>query len=202
MNSEEILKNFSLKEEILNIYPYGSRVYGTFNEESDYDFIVVAKPAFLSDGSFKMNAKSSEDRKIQIIMYSRTGFIDAINNYDMSALECLSLEENQIIRKIWQFKINKINSKELAKKVIFKSSNSWHLAEMQSKGDLKRAAKKGIFHALRILDFGIQFKKNNKIVDFSSCNDLWKEISSINDEEFNTGNFISMRDSLMNILKS
>lgn len=199
---EEILKNFSFKEEILNIYPYGSRVYGTFNKESDYDFIAVAKSAFLSDGSFKMNAKSSEDRKMQIVLYSRTGFIDAINNYDMSAIECLSLEHDQIVKKTWPFKINKIDNRELAKKVIFKASNSWHLADMQAKGDLKKAAKKGIFHALRILDFGIQFKNNNKIIDFSSCNYLWDEISCINDEEFDTRNFIQMRDRLMNILKS
>jgi predicted nucleotidyltransferase len=36
------IKNFSLSEkEILSIYPYGSRVYQTHSDKSDYDFILV-----------------------------------------------------------------------------------------------------------------------------------------------------------------
>ena len=37
---------------------------------------------------------------------------------------------------------------------------------------------KNIFHALRILDFGIQIKENHKIIDYSSMNNLRDKIYS------------------------
>ena len=37
---------------------------------------------------------------------------------------------------------------------------------------------KNVFHALRILDFGIQIKNHKKITNFSSANDKHREIYS------------------------
>ena len=37
MISEKILSELNIDEEVLNIYSYGSKIYGTDNEESDSD---------------------------------------------------------------------------------------------------------------------------------------------------------------------
>ena len=52
-------------DKIYNIYPYGSKIYGTATENSDDDFVIVYKSSLLPSGAFKDNAKSSYDRKIQ-----------------------------------------------------------------------------------------------------------------------------------------
>jgi len=161
---------------ILNIYPYGSKIYKTDDEFSDSDFIIVFKSSLLPSGAFKDNAISSFDREVQGTCYSRSGFIDAINNYEISALECIFLPEDQIIQKKMNFGITKYNEKEFVKKIISKASSSWHFATLSYKDDNIESSIKNVFHALRILDFGIQIKKNNKIINYSSMNVLHKEI--------------------------
>jgi predicted nucleotidyltransferase len=42
-----VLNELNITEEILNIYPYGSRVYGTFDKDSDSDYIIVTKVVYL-----------------------------------------------------------------------------------------------------------------------------------------------------------
>lgn len=200
----EILRENGLIKDnldVLNVYSYGSHVYGTAGEHSDEDYIVVMKSAFLPSGAFRQNAISSQDKKIQLVVYSRTGFLDAINNFEMSAIECLFLPEEKILLKKWNFSIQKWDEKNLVKNIISKSSNSWMIADRQSKEKMKSIAKKGIFHSLRILDFGIQMKNNKKIVDFSSSNVILKYLHDIPDEQFDTRNYITIRDKLMKELR-
>jgi len=206
--AEDILRELKIDEEVLNIYPYGSQVYETANEYSDHDYIIVTKSAFLKSkdeddaiGGFKNNAISNEDYTIQGVLYSRTGFIDAINNYDITALECLFLPNEMVIQKRWPFKIQRFDEKEMAKNIIKKISNSWHIADIQAKDNQKDRAKKGIFHSLRILHFALQLKEYQKIVNFQECNDLKKEINAFKDECFDTRYFLKERNRLMKKLR-
>lgn len=161
---------------ILNIYPYGSKIYGSNDEFSDSDYIIVFKSSLLPSGAFRDNAISSDDREIQGVCYSRSGFIDAINNYEIGALECIFLAEDKIVQKKMNFGITKYNDKELSKKIIQKASASWHFATLANKDGHMESCAKNVFHALRILDFGIQVKKNKTIVDYSSMNKIQFEI--------------------------
>ena len=142
---ETILRELKISEDVLAVYPYGSRVYGLANDNSDYDYIVVTKSAFLPSGAFKQNAISSNDKRIQGVLYSRSGFIDAINNYEIGVLECLSLDPTNIIISKWPFKVQKWDEKEMVKKIIQKASASWHIASEQSRNDQKHLAKKDRF---------------------------------------------------------
>ena len=162
--------------QVLNIYEYGSVVYGCNDEYSDEDYIIVFKSSLLPSGAFKDNAISSLDKNIQGVCYSRSGFIDAINNYEIGALECLFLPEDKIIQKKWNFGITKWDNKEFVKKIITKASSSWYFSTLADKQGNTPEVMVNIYHALRILYFGIQIKKYNKIVDYSSCNKLRKEI--------------------------
>jgi hypothetical protein len=57
-----------------------------------------------------------------------------------------------------------------------------------------------VFHALRILHFALQLKENQKIVDYSCCNELKKTIMA--DDEFKAKDYIVQRDILMSELKA
>lgn len=201
ISAEQVLESLHIDIPILNIYQYGSRVYGCNRLDSDYDFIIVTKSLSLPSGAFKQNAISNEDRTIQGVLFSRSGFIDAINNYEMNALECLFLEPKFVIKQIIDFKITKWNEKEMVKKVISKASNSFHIANMQAQDYQKQMAKKGIYQALRILMFGLQLKKYQKIVNYSEANYLRKNFDAINDDDFDTRDYMTLRDKLIQNLK-
>lgn len=170
---EQICESLDINiNDILNIYPYGSQIYGTADEYSDHDYIIVYKKSILPSGAFKDNAKSSKDRMIQGTCYSKGGFLDAINTYQMPALESIFLPEDKVIMKTFDFKITKFDRKEFCKKVITLASASWHNASLSFKDDNIEYTKKNIYHTLRILDFGIQILEHNKIINYDSMNDM------------------------------
>ena len=180
MKAEQICEKLDIDiKEILNIYPYGSKIYGTDDEFSDEDFIIVYKKSLLPSGAFKDNAISSKDRKVQAVCYSRGGFIDAINNYQISALECIFLPEEKIVMKSMNFKMNKYYEKEFIKKFITLASSAWHNAKMAYKDEQHSYVKKNLFHTFRILDFGLQIKEHGTIINYSSMNKLKEKIYSI-----------------------
>ena len=172
---KEICTAFGLDEnDIFNAYCYGSHVYGTADCDSDRDYILVHKRSMLSDGSFKQNAQSSADRKIQIINYSRGGFKNSIEYYEMSALECLFLPDEFKIQERFKFKLDRIDVDNFVKNTISKSSQSWYSATKGGHG--KNFLPKGVYHSIRILDFAIQiktqFELNSLSIDFSSAKEI------------------------------
>jgi len=196
-----ILEQLGITEDILNIYPYGSRVYGNATETSDSDYVIVTKAGMLKSGGFKQNAISNKARNIQGVLYSRSGFIDAINNYEITALECLSLPDEMLIKKSWNFKIQKWEDKAFVKSIITKMSASWFSADNYAKDDYKDLAKKGIYHAIRILMFAQQIKDNHRVIDFTVANEFKESIKLIEDDDFDTRDYIKLRDELVLKLK-
>jgi len=197
LTEDYILSELGVTGDVLAIYPYGSQVYGTAGPDSDHDFIIVMKSAILDNGAFRNNAITNEDGTIQGVVYSRGGFIDAINNYEIGALECLSLDSNDVVLSKWPFKMNNWNEKKMVSRVIMKASNSRHTADQQSKNGNKVIGRRGMFHALRILNFGLQLKEHKKIVDFSVCNDLYEEMKLVEPDEFDTRDYYEEFDKLL-----
>jgi hypothetical protein len=186
--------------QILNIYPYGSQVYGTASEDSDHDYVIVYKPALLPSGAFKDNAISSDDRKIQGTCYSRTGFIDAINNYQITALECIFLPEDQIIQKKWPFKMSKFDKNEFDKHIIKTASASWFNAMEAWRHKNVEQSQKNMYHAIRILRFGLHIKAVNTI-DYKVAI-RYKEIIYQPNKKYNPHNFYNLFMSLTDSLKN
>jgi hypothetical protein len=198
---EHILSELRITEDVLAIYQYGSRVYGTADKNSDYDYIIVMKRGMLENGAFRNNAISNDDRTIQGVVYSRGGFIDAINNYDIGALECLSLPKENVIFNKWPFKVSEWNENAMVKAIIAKASNSRHNADQQSKNGNKWIGKKSMYHALRILYFGMQLKEHQKIIDFSECNEMYEDFMHVEDAEFDTRDYYDEFDELLTKLR-
>ena len=184
---------------VVNIYSYGSQVYGTATEESDYDYIIVFKQALLSSGAFKDNAISSVDRKIQGVCYSRCGFIDALNNYQIAALECLFLSDEFIVQKKMEFKMQYFRPKDIVKKIVTTASSSWHFAHLAFQDDEIEDSMKNIYHAIRILNFGLQILEYKKIVNYNAV-----EIKNViyNDTNFKPNNYHNEFIDLQNKLKN
>jgi len=175
--AEEICEKLHLDHnQILNIYPYGSQIYLSSNEYSDSDFIIVYKQSLLPSGAFRDNAITSDDCDIQGVCYSKGGFIDAINNYYMSALEAIFLPDEMVVQKKFNFKLNKYNQKDMVRNIISFASSSWHNVILSFKDDNFDYVKKNVYHSLRALKFGLQIKEHGKIVDYTSTNNLKRQI--------------------------
>jgi|TARA_R110000851_G_scaffold131429_8_gene265486 hypothetical protein len=199
--ARHILEELGVEGDVIAMYPYGSRVYGTATEKSDRDYIIVMKGAMLDNGAFRNNAISNEDWTIQGVVYSRGGFLDAINNYEIAALECLSLDPSEAIISKWPFKVTNWNNKAMVKAIIRKASDSRHYSKMASKNGDKERAIKSMFHALRILHFGLQLKEHQKIVDFQECNPMYEDFMKIKEENFDSRNYFRIFDELVKKLK-
>ena len=183
--AEEICKALNIDHsQILNIYPYGSKIYGTATEDSDDDYVIVYRSSLLPSGAFKDNAISSEDKMIQGTCYSRGGFIDALNNYQITALECLYLPDELVVQKKMKFKMYKFDDKEFIKSIIEQASAAWYRGTQSYKKKNIEFAKKHTFHALRILMFAMQIKKRGAIDNYGRANDIKKEIYDVEDEKY------------------
>jgi len=172
----EALKIHPLK--VKNIYMYGSRVYGTYHEKSDYDFIVVASSL----------VDSSEVRigDYNIHVHTPDKFRRDLFDFDMHNLECIFAPNFAKIQE--KVKYNDANfsikTSALEYKAMSQSFNSFHKAKLKMlSGDIL-IAKKSLFHSFRILDFAKQIIENGVIVDFSSTNDIWNNIQKEESSEW------------------
>lgn len=180
---------YLLDSNILNIYQFGSRVYGNNTEESDYDYVFICK-----------EYKDYDDINIQV--FTIESFKNSLNNHDIVALECLFLSNWYKDKYLWHdhqilsFGVFKqLDKQKLRTSISTITSNSW----VKGKKKLivandydKYLAIKSIFHSLRILDFGIQIATENKIYNYSSMNWLYYELVELSNKY--------ERDELWNII--
>lgn len=168
-----ILINFHLLDkEVLNVYPFGSQIYKTNSEESDYDFVVIVNK------DVREYSLSSPNHKLNIHLYSPNGFIDQLQQHKIVALECFFLPQELLLKNKLQFPFL-LNKEKLRSSISEKSSHSWVKAKKKFEVETDRnvyVAKKSLFHSLRIADFGLQIAQHGKIVNYSSSNDLWFDI--------------------------
>lgn len=161
------------RNRIWNIYMFGSRVYGTHREDSDYDIMLVASS--LDCG------KEIKDKKYNIHIVSPDQFEDELRNYRMSYLECVFAPDFAKLQERRNFSLE-IKSKSFKKQVIRQSLVSWRKAEKRIEDGETFRGIKSLFHSFRILSFGMQIVSSKKIDSFSSYNRLWNEISNDNDK--------------------
>lgn len=165
------IENHRLK--LFSIFCYGSRVYNNHHEESDYDFIIVRRQL-----DYKVDTVRTKDGLINCTIYSPQGFQKAIDEHEISVLECLSLPDDMIVlnNKQWEFKID-LN--QLRTAISHKSSNSWVKAKKKLNDDEDYIAQKSLFHSMRMIMFGKQIAEHGKVIDFEESNFLWDEIQTL-----------------------
>lgn len=170
MNYEDVLLRTGLKDsDVINAYVYGSRVYRNAGKHSDYDYIFVVK---------KVQNEQYSDNLININFFTLEQHIERVNEHEISALECLFLPTDCILKETVKVTF-KLDIAKLRHSLSKKSSNSWVKCKKKltvpQDYDLN-VGRKSMFHAFRIIDFGVQIATTGKINDYSSMNTLFSEI--------------------------
>ena len=195
---EKIKTIFLLKDyDLLSIFPYGSRVYGTNSDKSDYDYIAVFKDGTVKDDFslekyvFKDQILSTDNCTDKFISYNihtynYSTFVKLIEKHKISALECIFLPKEKLLcdRKKFNFTLNITT---LRSSISEKASHSWVKAKKKFEVEKDKniyIAKKSLFHSFRIIDFGKQIAKNGQIADYSSMNNLWFDILNNESEDW------------------
>lgn len=173
-NKEElidiVLKRAKLdRDNLLALYQYGSRVYGNYTKDSDYDFIAVVKR--------KDNIQFS-DRVININFVTKETHQQRLDNHEISALETYFCPKEFILFEDMKFKF-KLNLSILRNSLSSKSSNSFVKAKkkltIEKDYDLN-IGRKSLWHSFRIIDYGIQICNTGSITNYGSMNYLFLEI--------------------------
>lgn len=169
MNIEKIivLEKLIVDPNVLNIYVFGSHMYGTTDEQSDTDYICVLKEYVESDN-------------INIHHYTVAQFQNMLNNCDIQMLECYFADKQFILKEEHKFTFT-LNRANLRSSISTIASNSWVKGKKKLivTGDYDlRLAIKSIFHSMRILNYGIQVATEGRIVNYGAMNyvlaDIWK----------------------------
>ncbi len=194
---EEIVKLSGIHPlKIRSVFLYGSRVYGYHTENSDFDILMVA-PNLQKHQEIK-------DEKYNIHIITPDSFKeDLLQNYKITYLECIFGPEWAHLQEKEKIELVLVKDK-IKKEMLAQSYSTWRNAKQKMiEGDTFRGVKSA-FHAFKILKFGIQMVKHGKIVDFSECNDLYKEFDAENFYEWEQikEKYLKQKIELENLLKS
>lgn len=167
---EDIIRASKLHpSRIFNITIFGSRVYGTYNKDSDWDIIIVANNS----------VESTEIRNglYNIHVYTPDKFQSDLDWHRPNNLECIFAPNWAVLKedKKFSFKLNLAKLRHASSHV---SSNSWVKSLKKIDSGEYYIGIKSLFHSLRITMFSIQIVENNRIVDFSCANYIWNNIKS------------------------
>lgn len=126
--------------------PYGSIVYGTYNENSDIDILKIVENEQVSnpDGH----------------IYTRDEYQKALDNHEIIPIETYFFAKDQFSHFPFEFKLDKWKLRQVFSAT---SSNSWVKCKKKILDGEFYIGKKSLFHSLRILSFAIQIAKNNTI---------------------------------------
>jgi predicted nucleotidyltransferase len=154
---------------IKGCYIFGSRVYKTNNEDSDWDIILVVNNS-VPEVEYK-------DELYNIHLITPDLFEKQIRDNHIRAIECIFAPNWAIIKPYEYNFIFKGNS--FRHNISHTVSNSWVKCKKKLEQGDYYIGIKSLFHSLRIGMFANQFAKNNEI-DFTQANYIWKELTSKN----------------------
>ena len=146
-------------------YLYGSQVYGTANKDSDYDYVIVGSEKELGD---KTNGQEVRDGLNNFHYYTNSHWAGLIAKQHIVALECLAYSKETFEL---DFAVLRSSFSEKASNSFVKAKKKLTVEQNQ-----QRIGYKSLWHSIRIIDFGCQLVTHGTIVDFSSCNNLYRDI--------------------------
>ena len=160
------------EDSFMALYPYGSRVYGTAQETSDWDYVAIDK-----------DVKTGEMIRgnVNIKLMTPEHFQNLLDEHHITAIECYFLPEHLIEikpEKSWRFNLS---LSKLRHSFMEKVSKDWVRAKKKFispydvQDELYRG-KKSLFHSFRILSYGIQIAKFGKIIHYDEMNNVYESI--------------------------
>lgn len=157
---------------VLNIYIFGSRLYGTATVLSDVDMILVVKEWF-------------DSKNINTHVYTVSQFQLLLDRFDIQALECVFAPKQWVLKDGKHFDMPVIDKSKLRVSISTIASNSWVKGKkkLTVAGDYDLyLAIKSIFHSLRIIDYGIQIASSGMIQNFSTMNYVLEDLRKLSEE--------------------
>lgn len=147
-------------------YVFGSQVYKTSNNRSDWDIKLVA------NGTRTNLEIRHPIYNIHII--TPQDFISQLKEHKPGSVECVLADDRyKLIQGDFHFQL-KITS--LRHSFSHTSSNSWVKCKKKLAQNDYEIGIKSMFHSLRIIMFGIQLAQSGRIVDFSQANWIWNKL--------------------------
>lgn len=161
------LEALNFTDKMVGVYLYGSRVYGTATETSDWDFVVILD----KDGDFYDHY---QDKKTDIHFMSPENYKKQLEKCDIMALECF-YQKDPILKYEVEFTPS---LPQLRKSISAICSNSWVKAKkkVNLEGEDNYIGYKSLFHSFRILMYGIYIARSNTIESYDSMNFIWETI--------------------------
>jgi hypothetical protein len=159
---------YGLGEAEVLLFPFGSRVYGTARADSDYDYLAV-----VPEGRRASTGEEFRHGTANVTLFTRGDWAEQLAAHKIHCLEAYYLPDG-VCRAAFPFRLDR----HLLYAALFdKASRSWARArnKMEAEGQ-PLLAWKGVFHALRILHFGIQIATTGGIIDYGGANPWWREI--------------------------
>ena len=154
---------------IFNIYIFGSRVYGNYNNNSDWDVIIVANNS--------VDSIEIKNDIFNIHVCTPEKFKKDLNLHKITNLECIFAPDwaKILVKKNFNFELKKTNLRHFISHI---NSNSIVKCKKKILQDDYYIGVKSLFHSMRIANFGYQLATEGKISDFSCSNWIWEEINS------------------------
>jgi predicted nucleotidyltransferase len=148
-------------------YVFGSRVYGTASEKSDWDIILVA-----NSSSYEVEYN---DELFNVHVLTPSIFEKYVKDNHIKAAEWLYAPDWAIV-KPYPIEME-YDPAKFRHSVSHVSSNAWVKAKKKIEQGDYYIGIKSMFHSLRVIKFGIQFAENRKI-DFESAKWIWDDIQT------------------------
>ena len=163
---------FFLKE-ALNIYEYGSIVYGTYIEgKSDRDYIVIVPD------DYQIDVDQIEHDNCHYNIFHATTWQKKLDNNEVDAIEIYFLPKRHVIKETIRFNTDIVPSK-IREQFSKTASNSWVKCKKKlivEDSFNPRVGKKSLWHSLRIIEFGTQILLTGKINNYECVNHLYDSI--------------------------
>lgn len=196
MSLDEVLSRLEqnydkdIRQRVLNVYHWGSRVYGTHTPKSDYDFVIVTShntkeenlPLVL--GKPKVNAEEIDkpypmydDEFINCIFIPLENWKFMLWTHKHEALECYFLPPRFKLLETAQIPFE-LDYEVLRRTVAVESKVRWRTAERQFVEVSEYTGRKFLFHSLRYRIFAMHLIREGKLIDYSIANELWERIKA------------------------
>jgi len=168
--AQDIISHSGLHpKRVHNIYVFGSRVYKTNSENSDWDIIMVANNS--------VEAIELKLEKYNIHIYTPDKFKEDLEWHRINNLECIYAPTWAKIQENIHYDLD-IELPKLRHATSHISSNSWVKCKKKLEIGEYHTGIKSIFHSLRIPMFATQVATTGTIYDFEEANYIWDKLVS------------------------
>jgi len=118
------------------------------------------------------------DGEYNIHITTPDSFEDKLRKHDIHCLECIyAPKEAKLMITTDYLAEFQLHNFQLKKMIMSQSTAAWNKARRRiEQGNIIGGAK-SLFHALRILRFGLQIVQHGTIINFKDCNRLWQKVN-------------------------